>query len=40
MGTITLPTSGSVYVDANALIYRVEMIEPYLTAIDAAMGRA
>ena len=32
MGTITLPTSGSVYVDANALIYRVEMIEPYLTA--------
>ena len=32
MGTITLPTSGSVYVDANVLIYRVEMIEPYLTA--------
>ncbi len=29
MGTLTLPTSGSVYIDANAIIYSVERIEPY-----------
>ncbi len=33
MGTLTLPTSGAVYVDANILIYRVEAIEPYLTSM-------
>lgn len=33
MGTLTLPTSGSVYVDANALIYRVENVQPYLAAM-------
>lgn len=32
MGTLALPPSGSVYTDTNALIYRVEMVEPYLTA--------
>ena len=32
MGTPALPSSGSVYIDANVLIYRVEMIEPYLAA--------
>lgn len=32
MGKLTLPSSGSVYVDTNALIYLVERIEPYLTA--------
>ena len=29
MGTLTLPTGGLVYVDANAIIYGVERIEPY-----------
>ena len=29
MGSLTLPTGGSVYVDANAIIYSVERIEPY-----------
>lgn len=28
MGPLTLPTGGSVYVDANAIIYSVERIEP------------
>jgi hypothetical protein len=32
MGQVSVPTSGTVYVDANAVIYRVERIEPYLTA--------
>ncbi|MBY0526063.1 MAG: type II toxin-antitoxin system VapC family toxin [Gemmataceae bacterium] len=32
MGQVTLPPSGLIYVDTNALIYRVERIEPYLTA--------
>ena len=29
MGPLTLPTTGSVYIDANAIIYSVERIEPY-----------
>ena len=29
MGPLTLPTGGSVYVDANAIIYSVERVEPY-----------
>ena len=29
MGPMTLPTGGSVYIDANAIIYSVERIEPY-----------
>ena len=29
MGSLTLPTGGSVYVDANVIIYSVERIEPY-----------
>jgi hypothetical protein len=32
VGVITLPPSGVVYVDANAVIYRVERIEPFLSA--------
>jgi predicted nucleic acid-binding protein len=31
MGLLTLPAAGLVYVDTNALIYRVEGIEPYRT---------
>lgn len=30
MGTLALPASGSVYVDTNAIIYRVEAVPPYL----------
>lgn len=30
MGSLALPTSGVVYVDASMIIYRVERIEPYL----------
>ena len=29
MGSLNLPPSGSVYVDANSAIYAVEKIEPY-----------
>jgi predicted nucleic acid-binding protein len=29
VGALTLPPSGEVYVDANAVIYAVEKIEPY-----------
>ena len=29
MGELTLPPSGSVYIDANSVIYAVEKIEPY-----------
>jgi hypothetical protein len=29
MGTLTLPASGSVYIDANAVTYSVERIESY-----------
>lgn len=32
MGQLKLPSAGSLYVDTNAVIYRVEQIEPYLTA--------
>ena len=32
MGQLVLPASGLLYVDTNAVIYRVEQIEPYLTA--------
>jgi len=33
MGRLTLPTSGSVYLDANGFIYSVEKIEPYHTLL-------
>ena len=32
MGTLTLPPSGTIYVDTNSLIYFVEKVEPYLSA--------
>jgi predicted nucleic acid-binding protein len=32
MGQLKLPAFGAVYVDTNAVIYRLERIEPYLTA--------
>jgi predicted nucleic acid-binding protein len=33
MGTLTVPAAGSVYVDANTVIYVVEKIEPYHTLL-------
>ena len=44
MGALTLPTGGSVYIDANAIIYSVERIEPYRELLapmwqDARAGR-
>jgi len=30
LGTLTLPVVGSVYVDANAVTYRIEVVQPYL----------
>ena len=34
MGSLTLPTDGLVYLDANGLIYSVERIEPYRTLLE------
>ncbi|NCC33524.1 MAG: type II toxin-antitoxin system VapC family toxin [Chloroflexia bacterium] len=34
MGTLRLPASGQVYVDANAVIYAIERIEPYRTLLE------
>lgn len=32
MGQIVLPPTGSIYVDTNTLIYRVEQVDSYLSA--------
>lgn len=29
MGTLTLPDTGQIYLDASSIIYSVEKIEPY-----------
>ena len=34
MGSLTLPSSGPVYLDANGFIYSVERIEPYRTLLE------
>ena len=34
MGALTLPLAGAVYVDANAVIYAVEKIEPYRSLLE------
>jgi predicted nucleic acid-binding protein len=34
MGSLTLPTSGPIYLDANGFIYSVERIEPYRTLLE------
>jgi len=34
MGSLALPSSGSVYLDANGFIYSVERIEPYRTLLE------
>ena len=33
MGTLTLPSSGHIYLDTSAIIYSVERIEPYFTLL-------
>ncbi len=34
MGTLTLPTSGTVYLDTNSFIYSIERIDPYRAVLD------
>jgi hypothetical protein len=34
MGSLTLPPSGPMYLDANGFIYSVERIEPYRTLLE------
>ena len=34
MGTLTLPSTGPVYLDASGFIYSVERIEPYRTLLE------
>ena len=34
MGSLTLPSSGPIYLDANGFIYSVEHIEPYRTILE------
>ena len=34
MGSLDLPLSGLVYIDANCLIYSVERVEPYRTQLE------
>lgn len=34
MGSLSLPATGYVYLDANAIIYSYELVEPYRTLLD------
>jgi len=34
VGTLTLPTSGTVYLDTNSFIYSIERIDPYRAVLD------
>ena len=34
MGTLVLPASGNVYLDANGFIYSIERIDPYRSVLD------
>ncbi len=40
MGTLTLPSSGHIYLDTSAIIYSVERIEPYFTLLAPAWQQA
>jgi predicted nucleic acid-binding protein len=40
MGTLSLPTSGPVYVDTNTVIYAVEKIEPYASLLQPLWTKA
>ena len=39
MGSLILPAGGSVYVDANVIIYSVERVEPYSGLLAPNVGR-
>ena len=39
MGPLILPSGGSVYIDANAIIYSVERVEPYHGLLAPMWGR-
>ncbi|HEX5439570.1 MAG TPA: PIN domain-containing protein [Ktedonobacterales bacterium] len=34
MGALSLPSSGTVYMDANSIIYSIERVEPYRTLLE------
>ena len=40
MGALILPSAGSVYVEANAVIYAVEKIEPYFSLLTPLWAQA
>lgn len=40
MGALALPQHGSVYVDANSIIYSIERIEPYRTVLQPLWEKA
>jgi len=40
VGTLTLPSGGSVYLDTSAIIYSIERIEPYLSLLAPAWQEA
>ncbi len=40
MGQLALPASGKVYLDANCIIYTVEVVEPYKTVLQAVWEAA
>lgn len=40
MGTLRLPSDGSVYLDTSAIIYSIERIEPYLSLLAPAWQEA
>lgn len=39
MGSLTLPATGSVYLDANCFIYSVERVDPYRDMLDHLLDR-
>lgn len=40
MGVIALPANGTVYLDANSIIYTVELVEPYRTTLQPVWAAA
>ena len=40
MGSLTLPSRGSIYLDASIIIYSVERNEPYFTLLAPAWQQA
>lgn len=40
MGKLSIPDSGSIYIDTNCIIYRVERIDPFLETLVPVFDRA